>query len=144
MFGFGDLDVLTASEAGIERFRMLRDANDFKKAMLDAKHELEMEFARPSMPSAPLRAPSASSGPTATGPAPAAPADPAAPRSMSADEVTGTLDRLADLRDRGAISEASTRRRRRSCSGGSEPGSGPSAAAGYDTGIPHRTRGSRV
>ncbi len=85
---------------------MLVDANDFKQAMLDAKYELEMEFARPSMPSAPLRAPSASSGPTATGPAPAAPADPAAPRSMSPDEVTRTLDRLADLRDRGAISEA--------------------------------------
>lgn len=106
IFGFGDLDVLTASEAGIERFRMLVDATDFKKAMLDAKYELEMEFARPSMPSAPLRAPSVSSGPSVAGPTPAAPPAPAAPRSMSADEVTGTLDRLADLRDRGAISEA--------------------------------------
>ena len=50
MFGFGDLDVLTASEEGIERLRMLRDAKDFKKAMIEAKHELEIEVARPVMP----------------------------------------------------------------------------------------------
>ena len=47
IFGFGDLDVLTASESGIERLRMLRDAKEFKKAMLEAKHELELELARP-------------------------------------------------------------------------------------------------
>lgn len=41
VFGFGDLDVLTAAESGIERLRMLRDAKAFKKAMLDAKHALE-------------------------------------------------------------------------------------------------------
>jgi hypothetical protein len=106
IFGFGDLDVLTASEAGIERFRMLVHATDFKKAMLDAKYELEMDLARPSMPSAPLGAPGASSGPAVAAPGSAAQSAPAAPRSMSADEVTGTLDRLADLRDRGAISPA--------------------------------------
>ena len=53
MFGFGDLEVLTASEEGIERLRMLRDAKDFKKAMIEAKHELEIEITRPTMP--PLR-----------------------------------------------------------------------------------------
>ena len=35
MFGFGDLEVLTASEEGIERLRMLVDAIGFKKAMLE-------------------------------------------------------------------------------------------------------------
>src|SRR3954462_579059 len=44
MFGFGDLDVLTASEEGIERLRMLVDAIGFKKAMLEAKHDLELEL----------------------------------------------------------------------------------------------------
>jgi hypothetical protein len=54
VFGFGDLDVLTASEIGIEKLRMLRDAKGYKKAMLEAKHDLELEYTRPVMP--PLRA----------------------------------------------------------------------------------------
>ena len=101
MFGFGDLDILTASESGISRLRMLRQPDDFKRAMLDAKHDLEMELsgARP-LPSPALRA--AAPAPTsAAAPSPAA-ATPASP--MSADDVTRTLASLADLRDRGAIS----------------------------------------
>ena len=74
MFGFGDLDVLTASEEGIERLRMLRDAKDFKKAMIEAKHELEIEVARPVMP--PIRSEPA---PLAAAPV-AAPRAPAPPR----------------------------------------------------------------
>ncbi len=54
MFGFGDLDVLTASETGIEKLRMLRDAKSFKKAMIEAKHDLAIEIERPTMP--PIRA----------------------------------------------------------------------------------------
>lgn len=50
IFGFGDLEVLTAAEGGIERLRMLRAAKDFKKAMQEAKHELEIELGRPTMP----------------------------------------------------------------------------------------------
>ena len=46
MFGFGDLDVLTASESGIERFRMIQDPIGFKRAMLDAKHEYEVDMSR--------------------------------------------------------------------------------------------------
>ena len=47
IFGFGDLDILTAAETGIERVpdaRATRSA--FKKAMLDAKHEYERDVAR--------------------------------------------------------------------------------------------------
>ena len=108
IFGFGDLDILTASESGISRLRMLKDADGFKRAMLDAKHELELELsgARP-LPSPPLRAASGT-------PSGAAPAQAAAPSSapspeprhseMTPDELTRTLASLADLRDRGAIS----------------------------------------
>jgi hypothetical protein len=116
MFGFGDLEVLTASESGISRLHMLRDAGDFKRTMLDAKHELELELsgARP-MPAPAMRAapPSpaeaapepAAAAPAAPAPAPeAAAAAPAAPAAMSSDDVTRTLANLADLRDRGAIS----------------------------------------
>jgi hypothetical protein len=102
MFGFGDLEILTASESGISRLRMLRDADGFKRAMLDAKHELELELsgARP-MPGPAIRSggPVAAAQPTAA----AAPTAATAP-AMSADEVTRTLASLADLRDRGAIS----------------------------------------
>jgi uncharacterized membrane protein YdbT with pleckstrin-like domain len=92
MFGFGDLDVLTASESGIERLRMLRDAKTFKKAMLDAKHELEIELARPTMPAMRTQEPAA----------PPMPA-PAAQAEMTADEVANALDRLAELRTKGLI-----------------------------------------
>ena len=109
IFGFGDLDILTASETGISRLRMLRQADDFKRAMLDAKHELELELsgARP-LPSPPLRSaphPEPAPGGAGISAAPVSSASAAASRAeMSADELTRTLSSLADLRDRGAIS----------------------------------------
>jgi uncharacterized membrane protein YdbT with pleckstrin-like domain len=53
IFGFGDLEILTASESGIDRLRMLKDAKAFKIAMVEAKSSLEHEIARPTTP--PLR-----------------------------------------------------------------------------------------
>jgi hypothetical protein len=108
IFGFGDLDILTAAETGISRLRMLRNADDFKRAMLESKHELELELsgARP-LPSPPLRT---STGPSTAPPPPVSSAAEAAPREaerrpdMTPDELTRTLASLADLRDRGAIS----------------------------------------
>ena len=108
MFDYGDLTVLTASEAGIDKMHMLRKPIAFKKAMLDAKHEFEVDMERSGwQPGPPIRdsAPApAGVAPTAgatasAGPAPSAPS---APRS-DPDEVTRTLANLADLRDRGAI-----------------------------------------
>jgi len=105
MFGFGDLEIQTASESGIDRLRMLRDAPGFKRAMLDSKHELELELsgAKP-MPGPAYRPPTAAAASSIadapTGSVAAAPA----PSPMSADDVTRTLANLADLRDRGAIS----------------------------------------
>lgn len=134
IFGFGDLDVLTAAEAGIERFRMLIDPIGFKRAMLDAKHAYEVDMERSGwQPSPPIRASTAGAVSTVTPveeaaveePAPAVieepllPADEVAPLSSTPatspgplaatdranpDEVTRTLASLADLRDRGAIS----------------------------------------
>ncbi|HXI79950.1 MAG TPA: PH domain-containing protein [Verrucomicrobiae bacterium] len=104
VFGFGDLEILTASESGISLLRMLPKPDDFKRAMLDAKHDLEMELsgARP-LPSPAIRA--AAPAPASAAAPAAAPAAPASIQStMSADEVTRTLANLADLRDRGAIS----------------------------------------
>ena len=101
MFGFGDLDVLTASEEGIERLRMLRDAKDFKKAMIEAKHELEIEVARPVMP--PIRSEPAPVAAAPVAPAPPPTPAPAAPAAPAATAIAAALDRLGDLRDRGLI-----------------------------------------
>jgi hypothetical protein len=92
ILNYGDLDILTAADVAIDRYRMLHAAPAFKRTMLNEKHELEGEFSRP-LPGPPLRA------------APATPSGTAAPsRDMAPDEVTRALASLADLRDRGAIS----------------------------------------
>jgi hypothetical protein len=118
LFGFGDLAVLTAAESGIERMHMLRDPIAFKKTMLDAKHDYEVDMERSGWtPGPPLRAeqgdgvPAMAGAPT-PGPAPvaagvpvavAAEPAPAPPPRADPDAVTRTLANLADLRDRGAI-----------------------------------------
>ncbi|MBF6604266.1 MAG: PH domain-containing protein [Chloroflexi bacterium] len=95
IFGFGDLDILTANEDSVDRYKWLADAAGFKKEMLDQKNALEMDMR--TVPAPPFRA----AAPTV---APAAPQTAAASSPMSQDDVTGTLAKLADLRDRGAIS----------------------------------------
>lgn len=84
IFGYGDLDILTAAEDSVDRYRMLDQAPRFKKTMLEAKHRLESEMAR--LPSPPARA----------GAAPG-------PRFMAPDDVSRALASLAELRDSGAI-----------------------------------------
>jgi hypothetical protein len=96
IFGFGDLEVLTASESGIERLRMLTDAREFKKAMLDAKHELEVDLTRPTMP--PMRA--EAPAPTFQ---PAPPVQAETPHVDTSREVTDAVARLGELRDKGLI-----------------------------------------
>jgi PH (Pleckstrin Homology) domain-containing protein/putative oligomerization/nucleic acid binding protein len=112
IFGFGDLEVLTASEAGISLFRMLISPMAFKRAMLDAKHEYERDLAGPGIAaSPPLRSePLPPPIPVAPGPpsddtvSTAVPPRPTG-EPLTRDDVTRTLNSLADLRDRGAISE---------------------------------------
>lgn len=129
IFGYGDLDVLTAADSQVDRFKMLANVVAFKREMLNQKNELEFEQMRPAV-TPPLRATSTSptappapmpmpppaeqplmtpsgelmpsSGSMTTAMRPAAPAAPAEPR-MSPSDVTSTLANLADLRDRGAI-----------------------------------------
>ncbi len=124
ILNYGDLDILTATDQAVDRYRMLNAAPRFKREMLNQKAALEQEYARPMLPTPPLRAasaapvptgitepvgaPAAGSVPGGNGAAPAAGngAPPVAAPSrptMTADEVTRTLGSLADLRDRGAI-----------------------------------------
>jgi PH (Pleckstrin Homology) domain-containing protein/putative oligomerization/nucleic acid binding protein len=99
MLGYGDLDILTANEQSVDRYRMLSQAQTFKRTMLDEKHKLEQDVFQ--IPAPPLRA----APPPAPEPPPApVPAAAPAQRQMTSDEITGALGDLADLRDRGAIS----------------------------------------
>jgi Bacterial PH domain/Short C-terminal domain len=113
MLDFGDLTVLTASETGIDKMKMLRRPVAFKKAMLDAKHEFEIDMERAGWapgppirdgaPGAPPTRVDAAATMTPVAPAAAAAAAPPTQAPVDPDEVTRTLANLADLRDRGAI-----------------------------------------
>jgi uncharacterized membrane protein YdbT with pleckstrin-like domain len=45
LFGFGDVEILTASELGVNRFTQIGDPVRFKTVMLNAKGQLEQEQA---------------------------------------------------------------------------------------------------
>ena len=83
IFHYGSLDILTANEEAIDRYEMLSHVVDFKKAMLNAKNNLEDGY----------RGGAASAVPAAAG------------RAGGEDTAT-TLAKLADLRDKGAITQA--------------------------------------
>jgi len=84
IFGFGDLDVLTASESGIERFRMILDPIAFKRAMLEAKHEYEIDMNRAPTPVGPPLRAAAEDGPSAPpAPWPSAQRAPASPSAQA-------------------------------------------------------------
>ena len=95
--GYGEIDLLTGSEQGTSKIRFLPDADGFKKALLDAKHEHEMEVGGGRVLQDVVSA--------AVSPPAAAPGTPAA-AGLTAEEVDVSLSRLADMRDRGLITHA--------------------------------------
>jgi hypothetical protein len=110
LLGYGDLKILTAAEAGIDRYRMLNRATDFKKAMLTAKHELQSDERGDGEGYAPSRGRPAV--PAAAEPAPPVPAkvggidvsgglDPQ--KADTPDEIAAVLAELTRLRDAGNI-----------------------------------------
>lgn len=124
IFGYGTLDVMTASASGINKMRFLTTPVEFKKDIMDSKHELEMGVASGKFADAPLRAEpivtqsafgskaptevaGAAYGTPAGGPAVApTPVAPPTPVAERAEDVTTTLAKLADLRDKGVITAA--------------------------------------
>lgn len=106
LLNYGDLDILTAAEIAVDRYRMLNHAKEFKKTMQLAKQHLEDGGYSMGMPTPPLRGePVGSQGGGSAAPAPhpgsvtPGPAD-------AADDVAETLTKLAALRDSGAITKA--------------------------------------
>jgi uncharacterized membrane protein YdbT with pleckstrin-like domain len=99
IMGFGDLIFLTAAEAGMQNLKTLKAPIEFKKDLMDAKHERMIEINTPRVASPPIRTDAAPVAPTA----PVAPVEPAAPPREDPEELTRTLTSLAALRDSGAI-----------------------------------------
>lgn len=127
LFGFGELDILTAADemGGVEDFPMLADPVEFKIAMMNQKDAVEHpEMAAPAYqrqeaatlrPAEPMPPRAGSERVTVMDEPPAAPAPAESPRtaeavapvaaapSSAADDAAATLERLASLRDRGLI-----------------------------------------
>ena len=88
MFGFGNLEILTAAEIPVDRFYMLAQAQTFKRTMLEEKNRLERDVRLP--PSPPLRA----MQPVPPAPAPEPPA-PVSSAVVSAATMDGSGASLA-------------------------------------------------
>ena len=86
--GYGEIDLLTASEAGTSKIRFLPDADGFKRSLLDAKHQHELEVGGGRV----LQETVASAQTTRD-------------HNLSADELDSALSRLAELRDRGLLTQ---------------------------------------
>jgi hypothetical protein len=99
--GYGEIVLLTASEAGTTKIRFLPDADGFKKALLDATHEHDLEVGGGR---ALQEAIAVASAPPSEPPGASAPPPPT-PAAMSADEIDSAITRLADMRDRGLITQ---------------------------------------
>jgi hypothetical protein len=105
LLGYGDLRMLMAGAAN-ERLRQLRQPTAFRQALFEARHELELERARPTMP--PIRIASGA----AVAPSVAPPPPPSAP-AMTQAEVVAELSRLAAQRAAGEIDAETFDRGRR-------------------------------
>ena len=86
IFDYGNIEILTASDVGINEMRKIAHPLEFKRAMLEAKHNYNRGFGY--------------LDPTPVG----AYTQPAAMAPSGASDLEQTLQKLADLRDRGLLS----------------------------------------
>ncbi|HYN69667.1 MAG TPA: PH domain-containing protein [Candidatus Eisenbacteria bacterium] len=94
MFGFGNLEILTAAEIAVDRFHMLAQAQTFKRTMLEEKNRLERDVRLP--PSPPLRAvPPAPMVPVSVPPEPGSPALAGAGATNGPGAATAATDSAA-------------------------------------------------
>jgi uncharacterized membrane protein YdbT with pleckstrin-like domain len=86
IFGFGDIEILTASDIGVNAMRKIAHPLEFKRAMLEAKqeHNRGYGYLDPQAVAAYMQAPATT------------------PR----DDIEQTLRKLSDLRDQGLLSQA--------------------------------------
>jgi uncharacterized membrane protein YdbT with pleckstrin-like domain len=85
ILGYGTVQIITGSDIGVNMFRRISNPVRFKREMLNAKENLHIEQPRPAMAEVPLEAD----------------ASPSPERA----NITDLLVELAELRQRGIISE---------------------------------------
>jgi uncharacterized membrane protein YdbT with pleckstrin-like domain len=88
IFDFGDIEILTASDVGVNSMRKLAHPLDFKRAMLEAKQEQSRGYGYLDPQAVAAYMPQSAPAPTAR------------------DDIEQTLRKLADLRDQGLLSQA--------------------------------------
>jgi hypothetical protein len=107
ILGYGDLDILTAADLAVDRYRMLNSAKEFRAVMLGAKRALErgggvgFDIAPSPLRATPVAAPAGADAASAASHPQTTPATPDIVDSP--EEVAAALIRLAKLRDSGAL-----------------------------------------
>jgi uncharacterized membrane protein YdbT with pleckstrin-like domain len=88
IFDFGDIEILTGSDVGVNAMRKLGHPLEFKRAMLEAKQEQNRGYGYldPQAVAAYMQQPAQAAG--------------------AHDDIEQTLRKLADLRDQGLLSQA--------------------------------------
>jgi len=94
LLNFGDVEILTASELGVNKFSAIADPINFKKAMLNAKHRLESD-----------RGDDAPPAPRPTGNA-ALLAQMGSQRQTASADVPALIAQLDGLRQHGLLTDA--------------------------------------
>jgi uncharacterized membrane protein YdbT with pleckstrin-like domain len=88
IFDFGDIEILTGSDAGVNSMRKIAHPLDFKRAMLEAKQEQSRGYGYLDPQAVAAYMPQS------------------APPPAARDDIEQTLRKLADLRDQGLLSQA--------------------------------------
>ncbi|MEN9938932.1 MAG: hypothetical protein RLZZ387_5511 [Chloroflexota bacterium] len=85
LFDFGDIEIITGSDSGVNYFRRIENPLEFKRAMMEAKNEYSRGYGYldPQSVAAYMAAPGRGSG---------------------GNDIEATLQKLADLRDQGILS----------------------------------------
>jgi uncharacterized membrane protein YdbT with pleckstrin-like domain len=85
LFDFGDIEIITGSDSGVNYFRQIEHPLEFKRAMMEAKSEYSRGYGYLDQQSLAAYM--------------------AEPPRGGAEEVESTLQKLADLRDQGILSQ---------------------------------------
>jgi membrane protein YdbS with pleckstrin-like domain len=94
LFDFGDIEIITGSDSGVNYFQRIERPLEFKRAMLDAKNEYNRGYGY-------------------LDPQSLAAYVPPVGRAASAENLEATLQKLTDLRDQGLLSNEEFEAKRR-------------------------------
>jgi hypothetical protein len=91
LFDFGDIEIITGSDSGVNYFRRIEHPLEFKRAMMEAKSEYSRGYGYLDPPGAAAYM----------------------PQPAGVNDLEATLQKLADLRDQGLLSQEEFESKRR-------------------------------